>query len=122
DQTDDRDRRLDVPVCFAVEPLKHQCNQCQNSAFAAVVSPHHEHDELDADDAYQRPENQRQDAVDVDLGCGQSVFGLEALTQRVQRTCPDVAVHDAEREKSEFCEAAAARVGFFYVSTDLRDL
>ena len=47
---------------------------------------------------------------------------LEALPQRIQRTGPDVAVDDAEREECEFCETAAARVGFLFESADLRDL
>ena len=49
------------------------------------------------------------------------MLDLEALAQCVQRTGADVAVDDAEREKSEFCETAAARTSF-EVSTDLRDL
>jgi hypothetical protein len=49
------------------------------------------------------------------------VFGLEALTQRIQGACTDVAVDDAQREECEFCEAAAARTSFV-VSADLRDL
>jgi hypothetical protein len=46
---------------------------------------------------------------------------VEALTQSVERAGPDVAVDDAEREESQFCETAAARMSFD-VSTDLRDL
>jgi len=49
------------------------------------------------------------------------VLDLEALAHCVKRTGADVAVDDAEREKSEFCETAAARTSF-EVSTDLRDL
>ena len=120
-EADYRDCRFRVPICFAVQALEHERYQRENSAFAAVVGAHDEDDVLDADDADQRPQYQRQDAVDVDFCRRQSVFGLEAFPQRVQRACPDVAVDDAEREKSEFCETAAARVGF-YVSADLRDL
>jgi len=46
---------------------------------------------------------------------------IEALAEGVERTRPDVAVDDAEGEKSQFCETAAARMSFD-VSTDLRDL
>ena len=46
---------------------------------------------------------------------------IEALAEGVERTGPDVAVDDAEREEGKFCETAAARMSFD-VSTDLRDL
>jgi hypothetical protein len=49
------------------------------------------------------------------------VLHLEAFAEGVERTGADVPVNDAEREKCEFCETAAARVSF-YVSADLRDL
>jgi hypothetical protein len=56
---------------------------------------------------------------------------IKALAEGVERTGPDVAVDDAEREESEFCETAAARMSFdvsaaarmgLYGSADLRDL
>jgi hypothetical protein len=46
---------------------------------------------------------------------------LEAFAERIQGAGADVPIDDAEREKCEFCETAAARVSF-YVSADLRDL
>ena len=46
---------------------------------------------------------------------------LETFPEGIQGAGPDVPVNDAEREKCEFCETAAARVSF-YVSADLRDL
>jgi uncharacterized protein YjbJ (UPF0337 family) len=49
------------------------------------------------------------------------VLRLEALAQRIERTGANVPVDDPEREKSEFCETAAARTSF-EVSADLRDL
>jgi hypothetical protein len=49
------------------------------------------------------------------------VFQLEALAQRIKRAGADVAIDDAQREESEFCETAAARTSF-EVSADLRDL
>ena len=101
--------------------LQDQRDEGENSTLTAVVRAHHEYDVLDADHADQRPENQRENAVDVcGRGC-QAVFRLEAFTQCVKRARPDVTVDDTEREKSEFCETAAARMSF-EVSTDLRDL
>lgn len=49
------------------------------------------------------------------------MLDLEALAQCVKWAGTDVAVDDAQREESEFCETAAARTSFL-VSTDLRDL
>src|ERR1700686_5361259 len=101
--------------------LKNERQQRENSALAVVVRPHDEDDVLDADDDYQRPDDQRENAIDVVGRGSDAVLQLEALAQRVQRTGTDVAVDDAERENCEFCETAAARTRF-YISTDLRDL
>jgi hypothetical protein len=49
------------------------------------------------------------------------VLDFEALAQCVKWAGTDVAVDDAQREESEFCETAAARTSFL-VSADLRDL
>jgi len=46
---------------------------------------------------------------------------LEALAQCVKGAGTDVAIDDAQREESKFCETAAARTSFD-VSADLRDL
>src|ERR1700681_1228101 len=83
--------------------LKYECQQRENSAFAVVVRPHDEDDVLDADDDYQRPDDQRENAIDVVGRRSDAVLQLEALAQRVQRTGTDVAVDDAERENCEFC-------------------
>lgn len=101
--------------------LENQRDEGQNSALTAVVRAHDEDDVLDRDDADEGPQNQRQNAVDVRLVGEQPVVRVEALAEGVKGTGPDVAVDDAEREESQFCETAAARMSFD-VSTDLRDL
>jgi hypothetical protein len=75
--------------------LKNERQQGENSALAVVVRAHDENDVLDADDDYQRPDDQREDAIDV-VGCWlDAVFELEAFAQRVQGTGADVPVDDA---------------------------
>jgi hypothetical protein len=75
--------------------LKNERQQRENSALAIVVRAHDENDVLDADDDYQRPDDQREDAVDVVGGWLDAVFELEAFAQRVKRTGTDVPVDDA---------------------------
>ena len=75
--------------------LKNERQQRENAALAVVVRTHNENDVLDADDDYQRPHDQREDAVDVVGGWLDAVFELEAFAQRVKRTGTDVPVDDA---------------------------
>jgi hypothetical protein len=86
-----------------------------------IVRTHDNDDVLDADDSDQRPDDERENTVDVDWSGREPILGLEAFSQCVKRAGAYVAVDDAQREKSEFCETAAARTSF-QVSTDLRDL
>src|SRR5919202_808554 len=81
----------------------------QNAALAAVVGAEDERDVLHADDEDQRPDDQRQHAVDVDDVRHEPVVGLEALLDRVKRAGADVAVDDAERGEGEDGETPAAR-------------
>jgi hypothetical protein len=91
-----RDDDLSAPgVGVAPLLLKNERQQRENSALAVVVSAHDENDVLDADDDYQRPDDQREDAVDVVGSWLDAVFELEAFAQRVQGTCTDVPVDDA---------------------------
>ena len=85
------------PLGVGVAPLllKNERQQRENSALAVVVRAHDENDVLDADDDYQRPDDQREDAVDVVGGWLDAVFELEAFAQRVQGTGTDVPVDDA---------------------------
>jgi hypothetical protein len=78
--------------------LKNERHQCENPALAAIVGLHDKRYVLDRHDNYQRPENQREDAVNVFRRSREAVLGLEAFAQRVQRTRSDVTVNDAERE------------------------
>ena len=75
--------------------LKNERQQREYPALAVVVRAHDENDVLDADDDYQRPDDQREDAVDVVGGWLDAMFELEAFAQRVKRTGTDVPVDDA---------------------------
>jgi hypothetical protein len=77
--------------------LQYQRNEGQNPAFATVVRAHNECDVFHADDTDQRPQNQREDTVDVLLVGSETVFRFEALAQRVKRAGTDVAIDDTER-------------------------
>ena len=101
--------------------LQNERKQGEDSALAIVVRAHNEDDVLDADDDDQRPDDERENAIDIGRNRRQSMLCLEALSERIKRTGADVAIDDAQREECEFCETAAARTSFV-VSTDLRDL
>ena len=102
-------------------PLEDEREQREDATLAAIVGAHDEDDVLDADDEDQRPDDEREDAVDVGRNRSQSMLYLEALAQRIQGAGADVSVDNAQREECEFCETAAARTSF-EVSADLRDL
>ena len=75
--------------------LENERQQRENSALAVVIRAHDENDVLDADDDDQRPDDQREDAVDVVGSWLDAVFELEAFAQRVEGTGTDVPVDDA---------------------------
>src|SRR5450759_3705673 len=59
DQSERDDRLATKGVRIAPLLLKTERQQCEDSALAVVVRPHDEDDVLDADDDYQRPDDQR---------------------------------------------------------------
>ena len=65
DQSQRDDRLPAESVGVASLLLKDQRQQREDSALTVVVRSHDEDDVLDADDDYQRPDDQRQNAVDV---------------------------------------------------------
>src|SRR5450759_414140 len=75
--------------------LKNERQQRENSALAIVVRPHDEDDVLDADDDYQRPDDQRQNAVDVFRRRSEAMLRFEALAQGIEGTGADVPINDA---------------------------
>jgi hypothetical protein len=79
-----------------------QRGQRHDPAVTAVVCTHDDAGVLDRDDDRQRPEDERDDAVDAgDGGMRRVAMGGEDDLLGVQRARPDVAVHDpqcAERE------------------------
>src|SRR3984893_18425024 len=91
-----RDDRL-APKGVGITPhlLKNERQQRENSALAVVVRPHDENDVLDADDDYQRPDDQRENAIDVGRHWSEAVLQLEALAQGIKGTGSDVPVDDA---------------------------
>ena len=76
-------------------PLEHQGEEGEDAALAAVVGPQNEADVLHGHHEQQRPDDQRQDAVDVAARDLEPVVWLEALLDRVERAGPDVPVDDA---------------------------
>ena len=85
--------------------LQNEREQRQLSPFAAVVRAQDEDDVLDADDDDQRPDDQRQHAVDVGGIGRQPVLQLEAFAKRVQRARADVAIDDTGGEYRQLCES-----------------
>src|SRR3954452_15162051 len=79
-----------------VEPSRER-GQGHDSALAVVVGPDQDPDVLDRDDEGGRPEDHRDDAVDVaHRRADRAVVDREYRLQRVQRTGADVAEHDPE--------------------------
>ncbi len=62
-----------------------------------VVGAHDQEDVFDGDHNDQRPEDHRQNAQHVFRVERKTVLRVEALTERVDRACSDIAKHHAER-------------------------
>ena len=73
----------------------------KDAALAAVVETQHHGHVLERHDQHQRPEHQRQHRQDVGLVQRQAVRAAEGFLERVQRTCADVSVDHAQREKGK---------------------
>ena len=73
--------------------------QGEDAALPVVVESHDEDDVLDTDDQDERPDDERQHAVHGGDVESEAVLRLEALAERVERACADVAVDDAERRQ-----------------------
>ena len=79
-----------------------QRDEGHDPALAVVVGAHDEGDVLDRDDDRDRPEDERDHAVDVGLGrAHRVVVGGEDSLQRVERARADVAEDDPERAERE---------------------
>ncbi len=135
-----RDRRGDDPVAVEQrrpeDPQGHQYDlrpgrlerlvlqqrgQGHDAALAAVVGPHDEGDVLDRDDDHDRPENQRDDAVDLDLaGAHRMVVGREHRLHRIQRAGADVAEHHPQRTQRQPRPPGAVQLGTGAVETASR--
>ena len=87
-------------------------DQRHDPAFAAIVGAHDEHHVLDAHDDRDRPEDQRQHAVDAARIGREAVLLAERLLHGVQRARADVAEDHAERAERQRCRAAAAPPGW----------
>jgi hypothetical protein len=128
DRRQDRDRRRDHAVAVeqrgAEDAERHeqrlrrpapcrlsldQRDQRHDPALAVVVGAHDERHVLDRDDQRDRPEDERDDAVDGDVaGRDRAVVVREHRLQRVQRARADVAEDDPERADGQ---ARSARLG-----------
>ena len=122
DRREDRDRRRDHPVAVeerrAEDPERDERglgratleahaalderDEGHDPAFALVVGAHDEGHVLDRDDDRDRPEDERDHAVDARLGGPHGVVvGGEDRLQRVERAGPDVAEDHAEGADGE---------------------
>ena len=81
--------------------LQNQREHREDSTLSAVIRLEDEDHVLDGDDENECPENQRENAVDILDGRGDSVFRAEALAQRIQRARANISVHDAEGAEGE---------------------
>ena len=94
------------PLAFG--PAGDQRSEREDAALAVVVRTHDQHHVLERDDDDQRPEHERQQAVDVGLVERHAVRAAEDLAHRVQRRGADVAVDDADRADHQRQHAALA--------------
>ena len=76
--------------------MQSQRDQGHDAALAAIVGTHDEGHVLDRDDDDQRPEEERQAAVDIGGGDRDRVIAGEDLLDRIQRAGADVAVDHPE--------------------------
>ena len=73
-----------------------QRHQRQDTAFAAVIGPHHHHGIFQRDDDEQRPANQRE-AAERAFGAEMAAIGLGNGLVNVERAGADIAINHAER-------------------------
>jgi hypothetical protein len=113
DEAERDDYLLEISVCIAPLLLHDEREECENAAFAAVICAEDEDQVFDADDENQSPDDERENAVDVLWRGGEPILRLEALTEGVERTRPDVAVDDTKGYKSQLSESfpGGARLG-----------
>ena len=98
----ERDQRRRHDRAAAAPRGLQQRRQRHDAALAAVVGAHDEREVLDRHDDRDRPEHERDHAVDVPLrGVHRVIVGGEDRLQRVQRAGPDVAEHHAQRTERE---------------------
>ncbi len=90
---------------------RHQRHQCQHPPLAVVVGAHDEQEVLHRDDQRDRPEDQRQHAIDVGGRRRHAVRQREALLHGVERRRPDVSVDDADRSQRQLHQAGAVDLG-----------
>jgi hypothetical protein len=79
--------------------------QREHAALAPVVEAQDEGDVLERHDEHDRPEDQRQHAVDVRVADRKRMRARERLLERVQRAGADVAEYHADRAERERGEA-----------------
>src|ERR1043165_4275376 len=92
-----------------LQPTGRERSQRENSTLTSVVGTQHVGHVLDRDDERQRPEHQRHDAEHVVRARRNAVRPIETLADSVERACPDIAEHDAQRSQRQGLEAAVVR-------------
>ena len=88
-----------------LEARRHEREEREDAALAAVVRPHDERQVLHRDDHRERPEDERQDAEEVGLRRRDAVLRIDALLDRVERARSDVAEDDSSGQERELGHA-----------------
>jgi hypothetical protein len=95
-------------VSAFLEHAGNQRDQRKAAALPLVVRPHENADVLDRDDQRHRPENQADDAEDVQFVDRQRVRADERFTESVDRAGTDVAEDDTDSAERQFRDIARA--------------
>jgi hypothetical protein len=75
--------------------------QRHDAAFAVIIRPQDQDDVLQRNDDHQRPEDQRNDADDIESIERETVGGIEHGGERIERARADVTIDHAERGQRE---------------------
>jgi len=100
DEAEHDDDLLSNLVLRSLLLLKNQREQREHSAFASVICAQDEDQVFDTDDEDERPDNEGEHSVNIFRNCSQPVLRLEAFSEGIEWTRPDVPVDDSEGNDS----------------------
>jgi len=75
--------------------FRDQGEEREDAAFALVIGLHDEGQILQGDHEHERPEDERENAVEIGLRRGVASGGVKTFLQRIERTGSDVPEDDA---------------------------